>query len=109
MIVSSKVHVANVSFIVNPKYSLNIQNPASLTCEAIKLPAPVAKTTSAVAVAECFASQGHRTLLIDADHQCMAGELLLDESRLLRADKAKKTLHDLMSAMLDDDFGPEQI
>lgn len=75
----------------------------------LNLKGGVAKTTSAVAVAECFASQGHRTLLIDADHQCMAGELLLGESRLLQADKAKKTLHDLMASMLDDDFGPEQI
>lgn len=34
----------------------------------------VAKTTNAVAVAECLASQGKRTLVIDADHQCTASE-----------------------------------
>lgn len=43
---SNSVHVRNVSFIVSPKYSLNIQNPASLTCEQKILPAPIASTTS---------------------------------------------------------------
>jgi chromosome partitioning protein len=43
----------------------------------------VAKTTCAVAIAECRASLGHRTLVIDADHQCMASELLPGEDRLL--------------------------
>ncbi len=47
IMVSSNVHVANVSFMLNPKYSLNIQKPASLTCEAMTLPAPVASTTNA--------------------------------------------------------------
>ena len=36
----------NVSGIDKLKYSLNIQNPGSLTCENIKLPAPVASTIS---------------------------------------------------------------
>jgi chromosome partitioning protein len=68
----------------------------------------VAKTTNAVAVAECLADLGYRTLLIDADHQCMSGELLLGESRLLNCERRRITLHDLLAAMLDDDFSPEQ-
>jgi chromosome partitioning protein len=69
----------------------------------------VAKTTNAVAVAECLADSGYRTLLIDADHQCMSGELLLGESRLLNCERRKITLHDLLAAMLDDDFHDEQL
>src|SRR5262245_27530262 len=75
----------------------------------INLKGGVAKTTNAVAIAECFASQGLRTLMIDADHQCMTGELLLGESRLLRCERSKSTLHDLLAAMLDEEFHPEQI
>jgi chromosome partitioning protein len=74
----------------------------------VNLKGGVAKTTNAVAVAECLADSGYRTLLIDADHQCMSGELLLGESRLLNCERRKTTLHDLLAAMLDDDFGPEQ-
>lgn len=47
IIVSSNVQVENVSFIVKPKNSLNIQKPASLTWEAIRLPAPVERTIKA--------------------------------------------------------------
>jgi chromosome partitioning protein len=75
----------------------------------INLKGGVAKTTNAVAVAECLAESGYRTLLIDADHQCMSGELLLGEERLLKLDHRKKTLHDLLAAMLDDEFSAEQI
>jgi cellulose biosynthesis protein BcsQ len=66
----------------------------------------VAKTTSAVAVAvaECLASEGYRTLLIDADHQCMAGELLLGEDFQLKYERARRNLHDLLAAMLDDEY-----
>ena len=39
----------------------------------VNLKGGVAKTTNAVAVAECLADSGYRTLLIDADHQCMSG------------------------------------
>src|SRR5207248_1476997 len=74
----------------------------------INLKGGVAKTTNAVAVAECFAANGHETLLIDADHQCMAGELLLGEGRLLRAERSRTTVHDLLAAMLDDEFDAEQ-
>jgi chromosome partitioning protein len=81
----------------------------SSTLLLVNLKGGVAKTTNAVAVAECLADQGYRVLLIDADHQCMAGELLLGESRMLRAERRKKTLHDLLSAMLDDEFRSEQI
>jgi chromosome partitioning protein len=73
----------------------------------INLKGGVAKTTSAVAIAECLASAGHRTLLIDADHQCMAGELLLGEAGQATAERKKQTLHDLLAAMLQDDFTPK--
>ncbi len=65
----------------------------------INLKGGVAKTTTAVAVAECLASTGYKTLLIDADHQSMAGELLLGESRQIKADQGKRTLHDLLLAV----------
>ena len=68
----------------------------------------VAKTTNAVAVSECLADQGYRTLLIDADHQCMSSELLLGESRLLRAEARRVTLHDMLAAMIREDFATEQ-
>ena len=51
--VSSNDQVKNVSLTVNPKYSLNIQNPASLTWDKITLPAPIASTTSATLASEC--------------------------------------------------------
>jgi chromosome partitioning protein len=75
----------------------------------VNLKGGVAKTTNAVAVAECLADRGYRTLLIDADHQCMSGELLLGEDRLLRCERRKMTLHDLLASMLDDDFDPKQL
>ena len=74
----------------------------------INLKGGVAKTTSAVAIAECLASEGHRTLLIDADHQCMSGELLLGEDRQLKCERTKRNLHDLLAAMLDAEFIPAQ-
>jgi chromosome partitioning protein len=75
----------------------------------VNLKGGVAKTTNAVAVAECLADSGHRTLLIDADHQCMSGEMVLGESRLLHCERRKATLHDLLAAMLDDEFKAEQL
>ncbi len=75
----------------------------------INLKGGVAKTTNAVAVAECLATHGYRTLLIDADHQCMAGELLLGETRLLRCERERATLHDLLAVMLDDDFETDSV
>lgn len=68
----------------------------------------VAKTTNAVAVAECLASQGKPTLLIDADHQCTAGESLLGETRQMKLDTQKKTLHDLLAEMLKPEFETSQ-
>jgi chromosome partitioning protein len=73
----------------------------------INLKGGVAKTTTAVAIAECLASAGHRTLLIDADHQCMAGELLLGEAGQATAERRQQTLYDLLRDMLDDDFAPK--
>jgi chromosome partitioning protein len=75
----------------------------------VNLKGGVAKTTNAVAVAECLAESGYRVLLIDADHQCMSGELLLGESRLLNCERRKITLHDMLAAMLDNEFKPEQL
>ncbi len=75
----------------------------------INLKGGVSKTTSSVAVAETFANAGKKVLLIDADHQCTAGELLLGENRMLKCEKRKKTLHDLLIALLDDDFNPNQL
>ena len=75
----------------------------------VNLKGGVAKTTNAVAIAECLADSGYRTLLIDADHQCMSSELLLGESRMLKCEKKEITLHDLLAAMLDNEFKPEQM
>jgi chromosome partitioning protein len=74
----------------------------------VNLKGGAAKITNAVAVAECLAASGHRTLLIDADHQCTSSELILGENRSLKCDQEKTALHDLLSAMLDDQFRPEQ-
>jgi chromosome partitioning protein len=70
----------------------------------INLKGGVAKTTNAVAVAECLATSGYRTLLIDADHQCSASEMLLGMRRLMGSEKRGATLHDLLRDMLRDDF-----
>lgn len=75
----------------------------------LNLKGGVAKTTNAVAIAECFASRGKRILLIDADHQCMASELLLGADRLLQAESRRTTLHDLLANMLTDKFDPGTI
>ncbi len=66
----------------------------------VNLKGGVAKTTNAVAVTDCLADSGYRTLLIDADHQCMSGELLLGESRLLNCERRKLTLHDMLAGLL---------
>ncbi len=73
----------------------------------LNLKGGVAKTTNCVAIAECLADQGHRVLVIDADHQCMASELLLGEERLFKLEHQRKTFHDMLANMLDDDFSPE--
>lgn len=64
----------------------------------------VAKTTNSVALAECMASQHYRTLLIDADHQCTASELVIGEQGLWNCEKSRQTLHDMLADLLDDDF-----
>ncbi|QDV64042.1 ParA family protein [Crateriforma conspicua] len=70
----------------------------------INLKGGVGKTASTVAIAETFAEVGYKTLVIDADHQSMAGELLLGQSRMLSCEKAHRTLHDVFLAMSDVDF-----
>lgn len=70
----------------------------------INLKGGVAKTTNAVAVSEFLAEAGHRVLLIDADHQCAASELLLGESCLEHCDWTRSTLHDLFNEMLKYEF-----
>lgn len=75
----------------------------------LNLKGGVAKTTNSVAIAECFASQGKRVLFVDADHQSMAGELLLGPEQLGHAESHKKTLHDLLAFMLSEEFNPDSI
>jgi chromosome partitioning protein len=74
----------------------------------INLKGGVAKTTNAIAVAEAFASRGRRVLVVDADHQCTASEILLGESRMLAAERDRRTLHDLLCEMFDVDFSVDQ-
>jgi len=52
----------------------------------LNLKGGVAKTTNTVAIAECLADQGKKVLVIDADHQCTASELLLGEDLLGRCE-----------------------
>ncbi|WP_404307275.1 ParA family protein [Neorhodopirellula lusitana] len=73
----------------------------------INLKGGVGKTASTVALAETMAECGQRVLVIDADHQSMAGELLAGQSRMLRAERSRTTLHDLFLAMADVDFDPK--
>jgi chromosome partitioning protein len=70
----------------------------------VNLKGGVAKTTSTVALAECLAEQNKKVLVIDADHQCMAGELLLGENRMLKCEQHEATLHDLLREMVHEDF-----
>jgi len=74
----------------------------------LNLKGGVAKTTTTIAVAETLAEAKHRVLVVDTDHQCAASESLLGEERLLRADQRRRTLHDLLAAMLRDDFTADQ-
>jgi len=68
----------------------------------------VGKTTNAVAVAEALADTGREVLVIDADHQCAASELLLGKKRFHECERLQLTLHDLLAAMLQPDFVVEQ-
>jgi chromosome partitioning protein len=75
----------------------------------LSLKGGVAKTTNAVAVAECLAELGNRVLLIDTDHQCAASALLMGEDALEDREDNRKTLSDLFSGMLSEDFDPKEI
>lgn len=70
----------------------------------LNLKGGVAKTTNAVAIAECLASSGKSTLVIDADHQCTATEVLLGEARMEEQERNKRTLHDLLLEMMKPNF-----
>lgn len=70
----------------------------------INLKGGVAKTTNSVAAAEYYASAGLRTLVIDADHQCMSSELLLGEGRLLKAEREQSTSHEIFASLFSDAF-----
>lgn len=69
----------------------------------------VAKTTTAVAIAETLACARKRVLVIDADHQSAASELLLGENRLMACERRRATLHDLLGAMLGFEFEAENL
>jgi chromosome partitioning protein len=75
----------------------------------LSLKGGVAKTTNAVAVSECLADMGNRVLVIDTDHQCGAGALLMGEDMLVNRDEHRKTLADLFTAMLSETFDPKEI
>lgn len=75
----------------------------------LNLKGGVAKTTNTIAIAEYLASLGKKVLAVDADHQSLAGELLLGENGLLRAESRRKTLHDLLAFMLNDEFTSDAI
>lgn len=65
----------------------------------------VGKTTNAIAIAEMLALSGYRTLLIDADHQSTATELLLGQERAYACEHNRRTLHDLLLDMLHPQMG----
>ncbi len=75
----------------------------------LNLKGGVAKTTNAVAISETLAYRGKKVLLIDADHQYTATELLLGEASFLFMEKYKRTLHDLLARMLNSEFDPNTI
>lgn len=74
----------------------------------INLKGGVGKTVTAVAIAECIAAwdKSHRVLVIDADHQCSASELLLGEKRQRLTEDMGQTLYHLLKDLLEDDFDP---
>lgn len=74
----------------------------------INLKGGVGKTVTAVAVAEAMASldKNLRILVIDADHQCSAGELLLGQDRQAAVEKKGLTLYAFLKRLLEDDFDP---
>jgi chromosome partitioning protein len=88
--------------------SRRAKTPASLLM-LLSLKGGVAKTTTTVAVAEYLAEQGNRVLVIDTDHQCGASAMLLGEKELDDLENANKTLSDLLTEALDDDFQADRI
>ena len=70
----------------------------------LNLKGGVAKTTNTVCVAEQLAAQGKKVLVVDADHQSLAGELLLGVPGMEHVESRKRTLHDLLAYMLSHEF-----
>jgi chromosome partitioning protein len=75
----------------------------------ISLKGGVSKTTTAVAVAEALASNGHRTLVIDADHQQGSSFSLLGQARLDDQEKRGRTLPDLIRETVKAGFSTSQM
>ena len=69
----------------------------------INLKGGVAKTSTAVALAEALHETNRRVLVIDADHQCMASELLLGQAAVDKANDRKCTFYDLIRDAFSDD------
>lgn len=75
----------------------------------LNLKGGVAKTATTISIAEQWAEQGKRVLVIDADHQYTASELLLGEERFMAIETRKRTLHDLLASMIDESFSIDDI
>lgn len=74
----------------------------------LNLKGGVAKTTNTIAIAETLAARGKKVLVVDADHQYTASELLLTEAGISFMEDKKRTLHDLFREMLNEDFSPKR-